>query len=77
MGVQYTMYYGVDGIHDTLTKRTGSSVLHFGPAHPAAHGVLRAILVTRGEWVLGSVLTLGLLHRGTEKLLEMRHVTTS
>jgi len=31
----------------------------------------------RGEHVVGSVLTLGLLHRGTEKLMEMRHVTTN
>ncbi len=57
--------------------RMGCSVLHFGPAHPAAHGVLRCILQMRGEYVIGSVLTLGLLHRGTEKLMEMRHVTTN
>jgi len=57
--------------------RSGTTTLHFGPAHPAAHGVLRMVLVLRGEWVVGSVLTLGLLHRGTEKLLETRHTTTS
>ena len=55
----------------------GSSVLHFGPAHPAAHGVLRCILVMRGEYIMGTVLTLGLLHRGTEKLMELRHLTTN
>ena len=60
-----------------LVLRSGSSVLHFGPAHPAAHGVLRMVLSMRGEWVVGSVLTLGLLHRGTEKLMELRHVSTS
>ena len=53
--------------------RTSTSTLHFGPAHPAAHGVLRLVVVMRGEWIVGSILTLGLLHRGTEKLLEMRH----
>jgi len=31
----------------------------------------------RGEYIMGSVLTLGLLHRGTEKLMEMRHVATN
>ena len=56
--------------------RLGSTVLHFGPAHPAAHGVLRLVLAMRGEWVIGSVLTLGLLHRGTEKMMESRHVAT-
>lgn len=53
----------------------GSSVLHFGPAHPAAHGVLRCILLMQGEYILSTVLTLGLLHRGTEKLMEMRHTS--
>ena len=57
--------------------RMGATVLHFGPAHPAAHGVLRCILVMRGEYVVSALLTLGLLHRGTEKLIELRHVTTS
>ena len=49
------------------------TTLHLGPAHPAAHGVLRCVLHMRGEHVAGCVLTLGLLHRGTEKLLELRH----
>ena len=57
--------------------RMGTSVLHFGQAHPAAHGVLRCILMMRGEYIVGSVLTLGLLHRGTEKLMEVRHVATN
>ena len=34
------------------------------------------VLILRGEWVVGSILTLGLLHRGTEKLMELRHVST-
>ena len=32
-----------------LLMKTGATVLHFGPAHPAAHGVLRLVLVLRGE----------------------------
>ena len=55
----------------------GTSVLHFGPAHPAAHGVLRCMLCMRSEYVVGCTLTLGLLHRGTERLMEMRHPVTS
>jgi len=49
-------------------------VLHFGPAHPAAHGVLRLMLWLLGEWCLRGVITGGLLHRGTEKLMEVRGV---
>ena len=55
----------------------GSSILHFGPAHPAAHGVLRCMLCMRGEYVMGCTLTLGLLHRSTERLMELRHPVTS
>nr|ATQ37461.1 NADH dehydrogenase subunit 7 [Diplonema ambulator] len=47
-------------------------IVHFGPAHPAAHGVLRCMLVVQGEWVLSSIISLGLLHRGTERLMELR-----
>jgi len=35
------------------------------------------MLAMRGEYITGVVLTLGLLHRGTEKLMEMRHAVTS
>jgi len=44
--------------------------LNFGPQHPAAHGVLRLILVLQGENVLFADPHIGFLHRGTEKLLE-------
>jgi NADH dehydrogenase (ubiquinone) Fe-S protein 2 len=44
--------------------------LNFGPQHPAAHGVLRCIVWMRGERVLFCDPHIGLLHRGTEKLLE-------
>jgi NADH dehydrogenase (ubiquinone) Fe-S protein 2 len=47
-------------------------VLNFGPQHPAAHGVLRLILELKGEVLWRAVPHIGLLHRGTEKLLETR-----
>lgn len=44
--------------------------LNFGPQHPAAHGVLRMILQLNGEIIENSDCHIGLLHRGTEKLIE-------
>lgn len=44
--------------------------LNFGPQHPAAHGVLRLILEVKGEKVNYADPHIGLLHRGTEKLIE-------
>jgi NADH-quinone oxidoreductase subunit D len=44
--------------------------LNFGPQHPAAHGVLRLVLELDGEIVDRADPHIGLLHRGTEKLLE-------
>jgi len=46
--------------------------LNFGPQHPAAHGVLRIILEVKGEIIKKMDIHLGLLHRGTEKLLEYK-----
>lgn len=46
--------------------------LNFGPQHPAAHGVLRLILELDGEKVLRADPHIGLLHRGTEKLIETK-----
>lgn len=44
--------------------------LNFGPQHPAAHGVMRLILQMEGEFVERADTHIGLLHRGTEKLIE-------
>lgn len=44
--------------------------LNFGPQHPAAHGVLRLILEIKGEKIKYADPHIGLLHRGTEKLIE-------
>jgi len=47
--------------------------LNFGPQHPAAHGVLRLILELDGELVVDADPHIGLLHRGTEKLIEYKN----
>ena len=47
-----------------------SHAINFGPQHPAAHGVLRMILEMDGEVVERADPHIGLLHRGTEKLIE-------
>src|SRR5689334_20806243 len=44
--------------------------LNFGPQHPAAHGVLRLVMELDGEIVTRIDPHIGLLHRGTEKLIE-------
>ena len=46
--------------------------INFGPQHPAAHGVLRLVLELDGEVVERVDPHIGLLHRGTEKLMEAR-----
>jgi len=46
--------------------------VNFGPQHPAAHGVLRLVLELDGEAVLRADPHIGLLHRGTEKLIEYK-----
>lgn len=46
--------------------------INFGPQHPAAHGVLRLVLQLNGEIIENSDPHIGLLHRGTEKLMEDR-----
>uniref|UniRef100_A0A7S4BPN1 NADH-quinone oxidoreductase subunit D domain-containing protein n=1 Tax=Chrysotila carterae TaxID=13221 RepID=A0A7S4BPN1_CHRCT len=47
--------------------------LNFGPQHPAAHGVLRLVLELNGEYVERADPHIGLLHRGTEKLIEYKN----
>lgn len=46
--------------------------LNFGPQHPAAHGVLRLVIEISGETVQRVDPHIGLLHRGTEKLIEYK-----
>ena len=47
--------------------------LNFGPQHPSAHGVLRLVLLLDGELVQKADPHIGLLHRGTEKLIEYKN----
>ena len=53
-----------------MAKQSKTLNLNFGPQHPAAHGVLRLILELDGEVVGKADPHIGLLHRGTEKLIE-------
>jgi NADH-quinone oxidoreductase subunit D len=64
---------------ETKTKQNPGAVpdaenftINFGPQHPAAHGVLRLVLEMDGEVVERADPHIGLLHRGTEKLIEYK-----
>jgi NADH-quinone oxidoreductase subunit D len=56
-------------VHETPDRKFS---INFGPQHPAAHGVLRMVLELDGELVERVDPHIGLLHRGTEKLIEAR-----
>jgi hypothetical protein len=56
----------------TRVVEIDSHAINFGPQHPAAHGVLRLILEMDGEVVERADPHIGLLHRGTEKLIEYK-----
>ena len=62
--------------HGSLTSKEENTPrnfnINFGPQHPAAHGVLRMVLELDGEVVERCDPHIGLLHRGTEKLIESR-----
>ena len=53
-----------------MAKQAKTLNLNFGPQHPATHGVLRLILELDGEVIESANPHIGLLHRGTEKLIE-------
>ncbi len=55
-----------------MQKRIKNLTLNFGPQHPAAHGVSRLILELNGEIIQKVDSHIGLLHRGTEKLIEFK-----
>ncbi len=62
----------VDDIDIAEETRIRPYTLNFGPQHPAAHGVLRLVLEMEGETVERADPHIGLLHRGTEKLIEYK-----
>jgi NADH dehydrogenase (ubiquinone) Fe-S protein 2 len=53
-------------------KQVQNFSINFGPQHPAAHGVLRLIIELEGETIVKADPHIGLLHRGTEKLIEYK-----
>ena len=56
-----------------MLKKIKNFSINFGPQHPAAHGVLRLVLELNGEVVKKADPHIGLLHRGTEKLIEYKN----
>jgi NADH dehydrogenase (ubiquinone) Fe-S protein 2 len=57
---------------DPEERKIRHYTVNFGPQHPAAHGVLRLILELNGEEIVRADPHVGLLHRGTEKLIEYK-----
>lgn len=69
------MTWGKDDDPKNVAKQNSKIrhfTINFGPQHPAAHGVLRLILELHGEEIVRSDPHVGLLHRGTEKLIESK-----
>lgn len=58
--------------NDPGQRKIRHYTVNFGPQHPAAHGVLRLILELNGEEIVRADPHVGLLHRGTEKLIEYK-----
>lgn len=58
-------------------KKMNNITINFGPQHPAAHGVLRLIITSDGETLVSMDPHIGLLHRGTEKLMESKNFMQS
>jgi NADH dehydrogenase (ubiquinone) Fe-S protein 2 len=56
-----------------ISQKIKNFTLNFGPQHPAAHGVLRLVLELDGEIIERADPHIGLLHRGTEKLIENKN----
>ena len=63
---------GAGSAEAAVEESVNNYTINFGPQHPAAHGVLRLILELDGEIVERVDPHIGLLHRGTEKLIEYR-----
>jgi NADH dehydrogenase (ubiquinone) Fe-S protein 2 len=59
-------------MYTKINKHYKNFTLNFGPQHPAAHGVLRLVLTLEGEIIKNADAHIGLLHRGTEKLIEYK-----
>lgn len=68
----HSMNQAEDDGSTTESRKIRHYTVNFGPQHPAAHGVLRLILELNGEEIVRADPHVGLLHRGTEKLIEYR-----
>src|SRR5215216_6386350 len=64
--------YPVDTANTAGDQAVTNYTINFGPQHPAAHGVLRLVLELDGEIIERVDPHVGLLHRGTEKLIEAK-----
>ena len=67
-----TVNVAPDTYKESAERKIRHYTVNFGPQHPAAHGVLRLILELNGEEIIRADPHVGLLHRGTEKLIEYR-----
>jgi NADH dehydrogenase I D subunit len=63
---------GTQSVYPVRGEHLKNFKINFGPQHPAAHGVLRLVLELDGEVVERADPHIGLLHRGTEKLVEYK-----
>lgn len=76
----FGLFFILKSSYTTVVKKTEfehklkNFTLNFGPQHPAAHGVLRLVLELQGEVVKKADPHIGLLHRGTEKLIEHKTI---
>lgn len=66
----FQLWQPVTSKNQSTQKKIKTTNLNFGPQHPAAHGVLRLILQLNGEIIEKMDTHIGLLHRGSEKLME-------
>jgi NADH-quinone oxidoreductase subunit D len=71
-GAAWTKDDTIDVIPATGSNEIQNYMINFGPQHPAAHGVLRLVLELDGELIERCDPHIGLLHRGTEKLIEYK-----
>eukprot|EP01137_Pigoraptor_chileana_P034029 Opistho-2@25944 len=73
-GLDYVLYPELSPAVEDFEpeKHISNFTVNFGPQHPAAHGVLRLVLELKGEVVKRADPHVGLLHRGTEKLIEYK-----
>ena len=71
-GDPHHLNYPSDDGSNPENRKIRHYTVNFGPQHPAAHGVLRLILEINGEEIIRADPHVGLLHRGTEKLIEYR-----